>query len=341
MTLQTSNLALWHWHIEISSKCTLKCPRCARSEVPDTLINTELSLEFFKRNFTPSFITENVEKITFCGDDGDPIYAKSLIDVITYFKSIKPVSFVIVTNGSHKSTEWWMQLGKVLTDIDHVHFSIDGYDNSSNNQYRVNSDWDSIINGITTLRSVSQTFITWATIGFSFNQRKISDMMDYAASIGCDYFQLTRSTKFGKVYPTYLTNGSDVLQPMDGLISNIARFTRDIIPLSDRELKSNDSTASKLFQSTKTVNDVTPICHVGGKGLYISSLGKFYPCCWVANRYAHNSEWKDLAFDLHTTTLEEALNDSFWSNDFMTFRWTECKSKCSAANVTYKYASEW
>ena len=25
-------LATWHWHIEISSKCTLKCPRCARQE---------------------------------------------------------------------------------------------------------------------------------------------------------------------------------------------------------------------------------------------------------------------------------------------------------------------
>ena len=68
-------LATWHWHIEISSKCTLKCPRCARSEVPDTLLNTELSLEFFKTNFTADFIETNVEKITFCGDDGDPIYA--------------------------------------------------------------------------------------------------------------------------------------------------------------------------------------------------------------------------------------------------------------------------
>ena len=49
-------LATWHWHIEISSKCTLKCPRCARQEVPDGLVNTELSLEFFERNFTKEFI---------------------------------------------------------------------------------------------------------------------------------------------------------------------------------------------------------------------------------------------------------------------------------------------
>ena len=45
-------LATWHFHIEISSKCTLRCPRCARQEVPDSLINTELDLDFFKRNFS-------------------------------------------------------------------------------------------------------------------------------------------------------------------------------------------------------------------------------------------------------------------------------------------------
>ena len=42
-------LATWHWHIEISSKCTLKCPRCARQEVPDTLINTELDFDNLSR----------------------------------------------------------------------------------------------------------------------------------------------------------------------------------------------------------------------------------------------------------------------------------------------------
>jgi len=140
-------LATWHWHIEISSKCTLRCPRCARQEVPDTLINTELDLEFFKRNFTPEFILSNVEKITFCGDDGDPIYAHDLIPVIKYLKSVKDIEIVIVTNGSYKKEDWWTSLGSTLTAKDSVHFSVDGFDNISNNLYRINSDYDSIIQG--------------------------------------------------------------------------------------------------------------------------------------------------------------------------------------------------
>ena len=47
------SLALWHWHIEVSSKCTLKCPRCPRQEVPDTLVSTELKLDFFKFDYEP------------------------------------------------------------------------------------------------------------------------------------------------------------------------------------------------------------------------------------------------------------------------------------------------
>ena len=148
-------LATWHFHIEISSKCTLRCPRCARQEVPDSLVNTELDLEFFKRNFTPEFIKANVEKITFCGDDGDPIYAHDLIAVIQYIKSIKPVEIVIITNGSHKKVSWWKELGQALTGVDSIHFSIDGFNNESNNLYRVNSNYNSIIDGIETVRKYS------------------------------------------------------------------------------------------------------------------------------------------------------------------------------------------
>ena len=42
------NIALDHWHIEVSSICTLKCPRCTRAEVPETLLNRSLDLKFFQ-----------------------------------------------------------------------------------------------------------------------------------------------------------------------------------------------------------------------------------------------------------------------------------------------------
>jgi MoaA/NifB/PqqE/SkfB family radical SAM enzyme len=335
-------LATWHWHIEISSKCTLKCPRCARTEVPDTVINTELKLDFFKKNFTPEFIRNHVEKITFCGDDGDPIYAHDLIEVIEYFKSVKPIKFVIVTNGSYKSVDWWQRLGRTLDQNDHIHFSIDGWDQVSNEQYRINSNWDSIIQGVTTIRGSSHVYMTWAAIAFSFNQNKLDDMKLLAKELGFDQFQLTLSTKFNKIYSIYPDN--DQLQPRDELISNEARFQRLFTQFNDRIVSNVGSkTNLTLYNQSFTVNEVTPLCGIGNKGLYVNSQGLLFPCCWVANRYSHNSEWIELSkrFNLNEKTVVEVLADPFWNKEFENFSWTECRTKCNKAVVNQQYATEW
>lgn len=337
-------IATWHWHIEISSKCTLKCPRCARQEVPGTLVNTELDLDFFKKAFTPSFVTSNVEKITFCGDDGDPIYAHDLVPVIKYLKAIKDIEIVIVTNGSYKKPEWWASLGAALTAKDSVHFSIDGYDFASNNIYRVNSDYDSIIAGAQALRAASDCQMIWAAIAFKFNEDHLADMQTTAHAIGFDRFQLTKSTKFGSVYSSYGAN--DPLEPSIKFVSRSHRFEREITQLTHRLPTPVHSVNRVLFAKTAQEfqnQSVTPLCGIGNKGIYLSSQGLLYPCCWVANRYGHNNEWRDIAkqFNLHKKSIEQVLADPFWTNQILEFQWQECKTKCSTKIVDEKYASAW
>jgi MoaA/NifB/PqqE/SkfB family radical SAM enzyme len=335
-------LATWHFHIEISSKCTLRCPRCARQEVPNGLVNTELDLAFFKRNFTPQFILEHVEKITFCGDDGDPIYAHDLIPVVHYIKTVKPVEIVIVTNGSHKKPEWWAELGSVLTEQDTVHFSIDGYDNTSNNLYRINSDFDSITAGARALRESSACRLVWAAIAFKFNELYINSMENLARKLDMDAFQLTLSTKFGKLYPTYGID--DPLQPSERYISSSHRFERRVTILSPRGCNNSVKPINaQLYKSVTEINKVKPLCSIGNKGLYIDARGRLFPCCWVANRYSHNSEWQQTAeqFNLYTRTLSTVITDNFWETELKTFRWQECQTKCSSLKVDEKYATEW
>jgi len=75
-----SPLSLIHWHIEPSSICTLKCPRCPRAEVKESLLNKQLTLEFFQNQIGKNII-EGIKRITFCGNDGDPIYCNDLIEI--------------------------------------------------------------------------------------------------------------------------------------------------------------------------------------------------------------------------------------------------------------------
>lgn len=335
-------LATWHFHIEISSKCPLRCSRCARQEVPAGLINTELDLAFFQRNFTPEFVQANVEKITFCGDDGDPIYAHDLIEAIRYIKSIKPVEIVIVTNGAHKKVAWWAELGAVLTQQDTVHFSLDGWDNPSNSLYRQGGDFMSAVDGIVTLRQHSACQMVWAAIAFQFNEAQLDHMKKLAESMGMDRFQLTKSTKFGSIYPSYGTD--DPLEPSRQFVSASHRFEREITELTYRGSWNHiNSINLKLYSTAQAQKNIKPLCEIGNKGLYIDARGRLFPCCWVANRYTHNNEWQTLAeqFDLHHRTLTDAVADPFWETDFKAFKWQECGQKCNKNLVNEEYSTSW
>ena len=337
---------IWHWHIENSSICSLKCPRCPRQEVPGNH-QTSLDAEFFHRNFTAE-IMQDVWQITFCGDDGDPIYGKEFLEIVAYLKFIKPtVSLRIVTNGSYKPVEWWYKLATLLNQYDDIHFSLDGWDQSSNEKYRVNSDWQSIISAIKTVRNYSAVIMTWAAIGFRFNENNIDDMKALAIDLGFDRFQLTKSTKFGHTYPHYYQKGDDILEPKNlKLIANGRRFGREVIDLSLRQQLDNGKAQinNTLWQNIDKTKSIIPMCKIGNKGLYISADGYFYPCCWMANRYDHTrwQQFKQPQFNLNNKTINEVLDDELWQEFFATLHNNkECSDKCSESNYNWEYATQW
>jgi len=333
-----NNWPLEHWHIEISSRCSLQCPRCTRQEVPGGLINTDLKLEWFEKNF--SNIITHAKKITFCGDDGDPIYASEFLQVCEWIKSKnKDCQLVIITNGSGKKKEFWQKLGNMLTDNDHIHFSIDG-DKDTNIKYRVNADWDSIMLGIDTLRE-STVFKTWAAIAFSFNYDSIHNLKQMARDKGFDYFQLTKSSKFGSNYSAYPKD--DPLEPSEEYVSE-GRFVRDISNLSGRKWINNTKvTHQHRFKTLTAIGDIQPLCYVGNKGLYVNSQGKFFPCCWTGLRYSHNNNIFDYVDQ--TGDLEQTLNDPAWKQLNKSFQDKtcpqECKEKCTYKKWSYDHATQW
>lgn len=340
---------MWdHWHIELSSICTLKCPRCPRVEVPDTLLNRQLDLDFFQNQLGMDTIRQ-IRKITFCGNDGDPIYCKDLLEICAWIKTINPdIMIVIITNGSYRSPSWWANLGNILDHNDELHWSIDGWDQSSNERYRVNSDWSSIMQGIESFSSTNtQTYRVWAAIAFRFNEHALDHMHDMATALQIDLFQLTKSTKFSSHYPdTY--GVQDILQPNDSqLISSSHRFERVLTPLTHRPRPGK--VLKKLFfsraQDLIKYNKYSGICLIGNKGVFVNSQGEFYPCCWTATRYNHNKSWHELAkqrFNLRQHTFQDIIKDPFWYKEFLEFESQECKTKCTTDRLSdIEHTTEW
>lgn len=352
---------LYHWHFEVSGKCTLKCPRCPRNdEAAVPWINKELTLEFFKKTLSVDLLKNTVKRITMCGDVGDPIYASEFLEIIEYIKLVNPkIHIFTITNGSFRKKEWWERFAEISNEYDTVNFSIDGYDHDSNNLYRIGSNWDSIMQGMHIMCNKSKAFVYWATILFSFNQDHLDNIANQAKEIGCDGVQHTYSTKFGKKYDKV----NDPLQPRDEFISKTPRYERFFKNLSGREQLNQEYLSLNLKKfnevSSQYTKMITPMCSIGNRGLYVSADGVLHPCSWVSYPYVDLQTqrkiimFKDSFHQVHRNklslidrSLDEVLDDEVWKKLFCSFddkqkAWVECEQKCTVAAVTESYAVGW
>jgi MoaA/NifB/PqqE/SkfB family radical SAM enzyme len=325
-----------------------------------------MDLAFVQSFLTPEMLKNNVRRITMCGDVGDPIYCKEYIEICRYIKSVNPqIHIFTITNGSHKKPEWWAKLGSVLNEYDTVNFSVDGYDDASNNLYRVNSNWDSIIDGIRSLRRANQhVFINWAAIVFKFNQDHLGFITSQARSLGIDGLQLTKSTKFGSKYGESYGGDHDTLEPRPEWISSSHRYERSMINISGRNLSNQDYLDHNRQQYVKIKEQykdqpIVPMCEIGNRGLYVNAEGVLFPCSWTSFPYHSLSDgnktikWVDSFFaqyrdrmNLRTRSLEEITQDPLWNLCSRGWTdsnksWVECSQKCSTLVVDENYAVGW
>jgi len=192
-----------------------------------------------------------------------------------------------------------------------------------------------------------KTYFVWATIAFKFNEDHIDNILSIAESYEFDHFQLTLSTKFHSTYPQkYESN--DILEPSNKyLIAKGHRFERLSHSLSIKERPGKhlkdifEKRANILYNSSK----YPALCYIGNKGVFLNSKGSFFPCCWVANNYSHNTKWLslgDTSFNLHKNTFLDIIDNDFWKNNFLKFDSIECKSKCTKEKLLdIKHTTEW
>ena len=308
-------------HIEISSKCMLKCPRCPRTELKPEVLNQEYTLEEFKTAFSSNTLS-SVKKIIFCGDIGDPIYATEFLEIVEYVKQFK-IQLVIVTNGSYKKDPWWAKLGSLLDYHDMVQFSVDGWDHDSNNMYRINSDYDSIINGIKVLRENSSCNINWSSIYFNFNEDHMDLIKAQATNAGVDQWQAVRSTKFDG---RYSIDGQDPLKPKNYENQNFGTvYTKNITRISNRKKVGEIKYANNRHSWAKCLN--------WKKELFINVEGLVFPCPWFNSGYQFNDfvqKYKE-KLNVRTRSLNEILDDELWEEFIVrleTMPLEICKIKC-------------
>ena len=267
------------WHIEPTSKCILECPLCDRTLFYQKFKNRELNEIDIERLI--NFFSPAPKKVQMTGNNGDPIYHSKFHTLCSRLKEIG-CDIKITTNGSKKNKDWWLKLSKILTKKDIVTFSIDGL-RDTNKIYRINSDWDSIMEGVKIL-SDSPVNLEWKFLVFSHNELQIDEARTLATSMGMT-FRLEFSDRWW---------GDNTLMPSKKYVNDHYNFQR-------KELQGENQTAKMI---PKCLNrEMIP---------YIDSAGNFYPCCYTG---LYGFRHKDIfdprrkKFHISDHTAEEILKN--------------------------------
>mgnify|MGYP000622119401 CR=1 FL=1 len=268
------------FHIELTNKCTLKCPACARTKFLD-----KWPQHWKNHSIDPNdlfnFLDIDLQGkiITLSGNYGDPIYHNNFLDIVKTLKS-HGANVYVNTNGSYKCPKFWQDLCDLLTEQDRITFAIDGIPENFT-QYRINADWTSIK---IALDFVSKSVVqkVWQYIIFSYNQDTVEQAKQISKSFGFD-FKIVHSDRYDET--TYW------LQPDESYI--------------------NEKNSSKLlFKQGQPVDKINPLCSDGCQH-YISADGYYSPCCMVAE---HSFYYKTLfgkqkrSFAINETSFSSVLD---------------------------------
>jgi MoaA/NifB/PqqE/SkfB family radical SAM enzyme len=179
-------------HIEPSSRCTLACPQCPRTEYIDRIVPEDCDIDVIAR------ACRDFDAVIMCGNHGDPIYHHDFHGLLKAIKLSNPkIGIRIVTNGAFRSAAWWQTTVALLdASKDSVTFSIDGIP-SNNHLYRVNSKWPSIETAIRTISSLNpQLTLIWKWILFKYNEDDISAGIELADELGIKKFIMVSSVRY-------------------------------------------------------------------------------------------------------------------------------------------------
>lgn len=238
----------------------------------------ELSIEDIKKIFEPSFV-QQLNRIYMCGNYGDPVVAKDTLAAYQYFRQKHPrIRLDMFTNGSAKSPSWWAELAKT---IDLVHFSVDGLEDT-NHIYRKGTHFPTIMRSMEAYLNAGGAAV-WDFIVFKHNEHQVEKARQLAKDLGVRSFIVKKTGRFFSNNRMESKGKQEVYDRQGGLdyyieIPNDSRYHNSAL--------AKEEALVKKYGSLEKYLDETPIdCKVAReKSIYISAMGRAFPCCWTANQ---------------------------------------------------------
>ena len=138
--------------IDITDVCNLKCPFCLRQSNPELIKNEFMSFNTFRK-----IINEGAENGLYgCKLNiiGEPLLHNDVFGMIRYAKEKGLIDVYINTNGYFLTEENCRKL--ILSGIDRISISFEGYTKDVYEKYRVGSNFERVVNNIKTLQKIKK-----------------------------------------------------------------------------------------------------------------------------------------------------------------------------------------
>ena len=364
--------------IEVTSNCQAGCPGCIRHKVfnPDTdLVSNppkNLNLPVDVHNQLIDEVYDKVTHLTYDGSFGDSPFHPDFLELIEYSasKCTKIQDLSISTNGSYKPPAFWKKLGEILHKYlprnHHVMFDLDGVDNETQIMYRVDTNYDKIIQNAEAFSSGGGNAV-WKMIPFDFNEDLVDKAKELAEKHNFYGFQRNRiqrvEQKAVKIALSEKLNELDKMKEED----------EDLMNISDDLVEQNLKKAKNLIKdipvdtnldaeaNLEKIRENTGItCKWGTSNRYqISHDGSVWRCCWMNSNYQYktqfdaggrenwqrftkryNEGWNNLhsnsfsdiiRHDFFTKDLEESFSNKF--DDEVNPKLKVCTTRCSNLSI--------
>lgn len=289
---------------ELTSHCNLHCPQCSRFD-SQGFQNKYLKLEHLNfRQIEKKLCVDHLSQlqdIVFEGDHGDALMHPDIEYILDFFSNYNKM---LVTNGSLRNTTWWKNIAKIKNLV--VTFSIDGIDQETNSVYRINSNFQKIINNATAFIEAGGTAV-WKYIAFKHNEQHLEQARSLSQQLKFSKFEFQKSTRNfydTKLWPIYV----------DGIQRGLLE------PAADLAARKN---TPSIAISNLTENFTAPLCKWGSTGrIYIDHRASIIPCCMTSGLTWRNDLngklWQRLIGDtasinLYHNNLIDILQSEFYN----------------------------
>ena len=290
-------------HYDITNMCNAACPQCVRTnpltgKANDYIVKSELSIDDFIK-ISPPWFLKQLEYIYFCGNYGDPLVAKDLLAILDYVWECNPkLSVKVHSNCSLRDSAWWKRFAQLTNDKKFTLIaSVDGASQSTQELYRVNTNFEKIIENLKTFISYDGK-VEWRFIVFKHNEHEVDLAEKTSKELGCINF---RSYSSNRQFPQgkfkYLFNGE-------------TRYLEK--PSYEVDSKFNDRKTIEFEQLESSTAKIDCIANKT-RSIFIDFEGNVLPCCHYGIRlYTNRRNAKDVNNDETVQqTIDKFGNDKF------------------------------